>query len=64
VEHYKTWYKSRTLWLNVLAVAVILANRYAGFEQFTPDPAWVALVDAILTMALRFRTDQGIKPLF
>jgi hypothetical protein len=59
----KPWYKSLTLWLNLLALVVYLINGL-GFQQFTPDP-WVTEVGGILLAVANiiirtWRTSQPI----
>ena len=59
----KPWYQSWTIWANMLALVVTIANGM-GFASFTPD-AWVTEVGTIailvLNIALRYvRTSQPI----
>lgn len=56
----KEFWKSRMLWWNVLAVVVFVASQL-GYADFAPDADVMAIVAAVVNMALRFRTDQGLS---
>ena len=61
----KPIFKSKTLWFNFLALAVIIAGNF-GFGEFTPD-AWVndmgIVAVVLINFVLRFSTNKplGIK---
>ena len=55
----KAFWKSKTLWFNLLAAVVILAG-YLGYQDFKPDATWLALVTAVINFVLRFWTDRPI----
>jgi hypothetical protein len=60
----KKWYQSWTLWANILALIVLVANAF-GFSQFQPD-TWVTEIGTVaiilINIALRyFRTSQPIE---
>lgn len=60
----KAWYRSRTLWVNVLvfaAAALGLVLEQAGALKI-PDGVlpWVALVLSLVNLALRLVTSQPI----
>ena len=46
----KKWYQSWTIWANVLALALFVANGL-GFGDFKPDP-WVTEVGTIIVLML------------
>ena len=56
----KPWYRSRTIWLNVLAATGQAIAAAAG------APAWAvelgAVMQAMANVLLRFDTDQPIEP--
>lgn len=52
----KPWYRSRTVWANVILLAVFLVNHSTG--SIPPDVAGAAA--AVLNVALRFVTDAPI----
>lgn len=59
----KKWYESKTIWFNVLALVVIIANAF-GFVGFAPtedvtELAGTAVV--VINLILRFITNQGIR---
>ena len=54
----KKWYTSRTLWLNVLAIALFVV-------EYMTQQSWVtvsisAMIVGILNMVVRFMTSQPI----
>ena len=60
----KAWYRSWTIWANVLALALVVANGI-GFADFRPDP-WVVEVGTVITLVINillryFRTSQPIE---
>ena len=55
----KKWYVSKTVWFNILAVVLILANAN-GFAGFELDANIQAAVVAILNLVLRFMTKGPI----
>jgi len=56
----KNFLKSKTVWLNVVAVLVLLAQTYL-LPGFALDPQLQAGVLAALNFALRFKTDGSIS---
>lgn len=61
----KAWYKSRTVWVSVIGVALPILT-YIGDNAFKlglPDQAvpWIALGGfGLTTLALRFKTEQPV----
>lgn len=57
----KDWYKSKTIWFNLVSAIVIMAGALQAF----PLPEWLLEVMAFIVtggnMLLRFSTSQGIK---
>ena len=60
-EIKKDWYKSRTIWFNVLSSLVSLAIALQAFPL--PEVGMTILVGIITigNMILRFDTDKGIR---
>lgn len=56
----KPFYTSKTLWFNLLAVAVFVAGSF-GYADFLPDPDLLALAAAVLNLGLRFATRQPVS---
>lgn len=54
----KVWYTSKTLWVNVIAVAAIVAQGLTGKELLNPD-IQVAVLGAI-NFALRLITKSNV----
>lgn len=46
--HGKSWYRSWTIWLNLLALVLFVANGL-GFGDFQPDP-WVQDVGTVIVL--------------
>jgi hypothetical protein len=55
----KEFWKSRTLWFNVLAVIVFVASQF-GFADFQPDADLLAIIAAIVNLLLRLLTRQPL----
>jgi hypothetical protein len=55
----KEFWKSKTLWFNVLAVLVFVASQF-GFADFSPDPNVLAIVAAVVNLVLRFFTTKSV----
>jgi len=59
MSEVKPFWKSKTIWFNVLAVIVVIAG-IVGFDEFTPDPQLLSLAAVIGNIILRFATGQPI----
>jgi hypothetical protein len=62
VNGSKKFYLSKTLWFNVLALVVMVANGF-GYADFRADPhmaEYAFVVVTLLNVGLRFVTSQGI----
>lgn len=63
----KYWWKSRTIWFNIVMAVVELASELAAVVELLPDeyrtPSRIVLtaVVAVGNTVLRFKTDQGVK---
>lgn len=60
----KKWYQSWTIWANVLALVIFIANG-VGFGDFKPAP-WVTDVGTIVILVINivlryFRTSAAIE---
>jgi len=51
----KKWYKSKTLWFNIIALVAVLLNDILKANIVT-DPVVVALLVTVANMLLRFQT--------
>lgn len=59
----KLWWQSRTLWLNVIAAALIaLEAQFSLLQPFLPGNvyAWVAVVLTVANSMLRIVTTQAL----
>jgi len=54
----KKWIRSKTLWLNVIAIAAIILQAEYGFVV-TPELELAAL--AVINLILRKYTNEGLK---
>lgn len=54
----KTWYSSKTLWMNAIGIMAIIAQAQFGFLI---DPAAQMALLAVLNMLLRAITGEGIS---
>ena len=58
----KSWYQSKTLWFNILALAVAVAISF-GYTGELPEEwaVFVPAIVAIINMLLRLVTNQSIQ---
>jgi len=60
----KEWYKSKTIWFNVVYVLLVIFNTVAaqvGYSSFEPSPEVVSIAGVIANLILRFFfTEQPI----
>ena len=62
MQNSKPWYQSKTIWVGIIQVLCAIGLLVADFLQvgdFTA-PAFVLLAVGILTIVLRFLTEQPI----
>lgn len=59
MKYIKDWYRSRTVWANLLAFSAFMVQAVTGHEFLTVEAQAVVL--AILNIALRFDTDSAIR---
>lgn len=59
MEYKKNWWKSRTVWVNLIAFSAFMAQAVSGHEVLTVEAQGVVI--AILNVILRFDTNSGIK---
>jgi len=55
----KDWWKSRTVWVNLLAFAAFITQAITGREFLTVEAQ--AVVIAVLNIILRFDTSSAIR---
>lgn len=57
----KPWYQSKTIWLNVIAVAVFVVTGLGAMPGIDPSWApWFGFAVAVLNFVLRMITNQPI----
>jgi hypothetical protein len=54
----KKWYRSRTIWLSIVAMVVSITSEATGYS--IPVEIQVGVL-AILGIILRFDTDEGVE---
>ena len=54
----KAWWKSKTLWVNVLTAAGLAAQELSGANYI--DPKYVALILPAVNFGLRIITDKPV----
>lgn len=60
----KKWYLSKTLWFNVLFLAVGIASAF-GYNEFSPDAemeSYVLVAVTIVNLVLRLVTKTAVTP--
>ena len=57
-NNYKPWFKSWTIWFNIV---LLLVSLITGLADIIPLPAqFVAIIVLVGNLALRFKTTTGI----
>lgn len=57
----KFWYQSKTLWVNIISLAIVIIGTMAGWQEMRDyAPMLMAVVNA-LNIVLRLVTYEGIK---
>mgnify|MGYP007031193629 CR=1 FL=1 len=59
MTYVKDWWKSRTVWVNLLAFAGFMVQAVTGQELLTVEAQ--AVVIAVLNIILRFQTTDPIR---
>ena len=59
MTYKKDWYKSRTVWVNLVAFAAFMTQAITGEQWLTPEAQGVVLT--ILNLILRFDTNSAIR---
>lgn len=54
----KKWYMSKTLWVNVLAIAVMVTEYLIANQLYSPEIHVIVL--AVINMILRLVTNTGV----
>jgi hypothetical protein len=57
----KPWYRSKTVWVNVFTLAIMIIGVIAGSPLAKDYGEYVALVLSIANVVLRFLTTQPIN---
>jgi hypothetical protein len=62
----KVWYQSKTIWINALVIAGVIAEflldqQQMGLLPFTLNPAWITMVLGIVNIILRFVSDRPVS---
>jgi hypothetical protein len=55
----KEWYKSRTLWLNIMAIVVIMLETAIDVVPLTPERMTIVL--AVINILVRLQTSTAIR---
>ena len=57
----KFWYQSKTLWVNIISLAIVIIGTVAGWQEMRDyAPTMMAVVNG-LNIVLRLVTYEGIK---
>jgi hypothetical protein len=59
----KTWYTSKTLWINTILFLISVLGLFAAHPLFLEYAAHILLVSSVLNLALRyFFTETSLNP--
>ena len=56
----KPWYQSKTLWVNILTLLVMILGTVSQWPEFSAYTGQIAGALAIVNIALRFLTDRPV----
>ena len=56
----KPFWKSKTLWFNILSVVAMIVQYLVDNQMFTAYAKWELLAIAVINFVLRLLTNQGI----
>jgi len=56
----KRWYKSKTLWVNVLTLAAMILGTVSAWPEMQTASTQIAYALAIVNVALRFVTSEKL----
>lgn len=57
----KPWYTSKTLWVNVLTLAVLILGTLAARPELAEYAPTMATLLAVVNVVLRFVTTKGLR---
>lgn len=58
IEEKKEWYKSKTVWINVIMLVALLAQTQTGFVVSADEQMGIL---AVINLILRIVTTQGLR---
>ena len=61
MEARKNWYKSRTIWVNIISLLIMVITTMAGWVEFQDYATQMLAIVNLLNIAIRFLTSEGIK---
>jgi hypothetical protein len=57
----KPWYKSRTVWINVLTLLTLIMSTVVSWPELSEYSMYIAYALTIINIILRFITEVKIK---
>jgi len=57
----KFWYQSKTLWVNIISLAIVIIGTMAGWQEMRDYAPMLMAVVNTLNIVLRLVTYEGIK---
>lgn len=57
----KNWYQSKTIWVNVLTLVVMILSSLAQWQELAAYAPTLLAVVSTINIVLRFLTDKSIK---
>ena len=61
MEARKEWWKSRTIWINIISLMVMMITAMAGWVELQDFAPQMLAVVNMLNIVIRFLTSEGIK---
>jgi hypothetical protein len=61
MENNKEWYQSKTIWINILSLVVLVLSTMAGWVELKDMAPQMLFAVNIINIGIRFLTSGGIK---
>lgn len=61
MENQKEWYQSKTIWINIFSLVVLVLSTMSGWAELKDIAPQMLVGVNVLNIGIRFLTSEGIK---